>query len=370
MQIDKYINPVALLRHIEDGYVRGVDHPTLSLSLLSYARKTVYENLWDDVTIRTRGLIYDNISGAVIARPFEKFFNADALFINSEDYDRPVFQDKLDGSLGIFWRYGGHWGIASKGSFTSPHATWMTGWMSQHIEEYGELVWPEGYTPLFEMIAESVQTHVLNYSGIEDLVLIALVKIETGEELNTLSLESYAKRNHLHTPAVYNMTLSASMALDREDHEGFVATYSRFDGKPPLKLKVKHPTFLKKQKLVHGVSPANTLKLLANEDHAALETLQMHLPQHILTRVRDWVECYVASYRYIHVTATVLMHEILKNLTTRKEAAEFLTKPENKPYAGICFLMLDQDEGAYQQAIWKLVGERVHIESTPMEEEN
>jgi RNA ligase len=365
MQINDYIDPVDLLKNIDEGYVMMKDHPSLPLRILSYTRKTVYDQHWNDVTVRTRGLIYNRHDGSVIARPFEKFFDAEAhsspLF--EYCYPNPIIADKLDGSLGIFWEYEGHWGIASKGFFKSRHSEWMTRWMAQHIEKHGPSVWPVGYTPVFEMIAESVQTHIINYGGDENLVLLALVKIETGEELDSVELEDYAQRNFLTTPALYNMTLWAAMALDRGNHEGFVVTYPRV-GKPPLKLKVKHKTFLKHQKLVNGVSPANLLKLLSNEQTEECEYLYKALPAHVSTHMADWEQKYRSEYKHILAHTTVLVHDILKDLTTRKEAAEFLLQTKNRPYASICFSMLDHDERGYKTAIWKLVGERIHIDNT------
>ena len=362
MKIQDYIDQTKLLKHIQDGYVHKINHPTLPLSLLSYTRKTVYDNLWDDVTTRTRGLIYDNIDGSVIARPFEKFFNLEDTLVDTFGETRPVFSEKLDGSLGIFYIYHGQWGVASKGSFTSVHAEWMNSWIASHIEEHGSLVWPVGYTPIFEMIAESVQTHVLNYEGKEDLVLVSLVNNETGEELPPMAIQSYAERNHMTVVEFYNMTLGAAVKLDRQNREGFVATYPR-SGRAPLKVKIKHPTFLTNQKLVHQVSPKHLLESLEAGNADLLGDWQKLLPTHVGLKVFQWSQRYHAAYRTIHATAALLVHEILKNMTTRKEAAAFLMQPDNKPYAGICFALLDQKEG-YKNAIWKLVGQRVQIENT------
>lgn len=371
MKLEHYLDRDKLAQRIQEGYVDVKTHPTLPLQLYCHTRMAVLDNFWDEITTKCRGLIVNKFNGEIVARPFEKFFN-----VNTEDrpethvsgflaytLPRPIVSDKLDGSLGIFWEYEGHWGVASKGSFTSVHAQWMTQRLAQHIEEHGSLIWPEGYTPVFEMIAESVQTHVIDYHGEERLVLIALINKSSGEELLPVALESYGKRNHLPTPTFYNMNLAGAFALDRENHEGFVFTYPRL-GQPPLKVKVKHPTFLRVQKVVHHVSPKNLLEMLMHNDMAGLEDWQKQLPTHVSQQVREWSRLYWEAYRTNQAEAIMRTHVILTTTTTRKEAAEFLRRQENAPYAAICFAYLDQNVEGYRKSLWKLVGKQVQINNT------
>ena len=63
-----------LNRYHEEGLVYKQVHPTLPLTIWNYSEKVQYENLWDDVTLQTRGLVTDD-KGNVVARPFKKFFN-------------------------------------------------------------------------------------------------------------------------------------------------------------------------------------------------------------------------------------------------------------------------------------------------------
>lgn len=369
MKLSDYIDVEQLAKEIKDGYVDVKIHETLPLALLCHTKKATLDWHWNDVTTKCRGLIctIDQNFGDIIARPFEKFFDVntpgrpETLVLAEAALPRPVVSDKLDGSLGIFWEYNGHWGVASKGSFSSEHAQWATNWLANHIEEHGALVWPKGYTPVFEMIAESVQTHVINYNGVEDLILIALVNNETGEELPPMALESYAKRNDLRVVTFYRMNLAGAMGLDREGHEGFVFTYP-VPGKAPLKLKVKHPTFKVHQKWVYHLTPKRVLEALMNGD-PIFDGLAGLLPQHVYNRVMEWSITYKTAYKAIQARCVSLCYEVLATTTTRKEAAAILTQPDNQPYAGICFALMDQHQ-SYKKLIWKLVSQRVHIENT------
>ena len=68
---------------LNDYYERGLitkqSHPNLPLTIWNYTEKVQYENLWDEVTLKCRGLITDNITGNAIVEPFKKFFNYEEL---------------------------------------------------------------------------------------------------------------------------------------------------------------------------------------------------------------------------------------------------------------------------------------------------
>jgi RNA ligase len=141
-----------LNQYVKDGWVERNDHPSLPISIYNYSRKTQYEGKWDDITLKTRGLVLDN-EGNVVAKSFDKFFNYEELvgskFKPSQIPNEPfeVFE-KMDGSLGILFNYGGEWILATKGSFTSEQA--IKGMELLKKYKYERLI--PGYTYLFEII--------------------------------------------------------------------------------------------------------------------------------------------------------------------------------------------------------------------------
>jgi len=76
------------------------------------------------VTISCRGLIVDTETGEVIIRPFQKFFNYEEVpnEVPWETSEYIYVQEKMDGSLGILFRYKDDWILATRGSFTSTQA--------------------------------------------------------------------------------------------------------------------------------------------------------------------------------------------------------------------------------------------------------
>ena len=320
MNLADYLDRTKLAQYIHEGWVVVRQHDTLPLNIYSYSRKTVYANKWDDITTKTRGLIVHRDTGEIVARPYEKFFayNWEG---RSETYPRsvenverefgpPVITEKVNGCLGTFWKYNQHWGIATKGSFHSPHAAFATKWMEDHIEHNGKLVFPEGYTPVFEIICQDIQPHVIKYPA-DKVVLLNFIKIDTGEELNLFRTKLYANTNLLETPFPYvKMSFTEALTDDSEEFEGYVATYNR-PGQPPLKLKIKFPTFLKNRKLFY-------------------EEQKLKVEEKANTELRE--------------KAREIVKQALVLCTTRKEFAEFFNRPENKQYASECFALLDYDK--------------------------
>lgn len=321
MKLNEYLDVKKLRQHINVGLVTEQFHDTLPLAVYCYGRKAVFDQHWDDVTTKTRGLIVDLDTNDIIARPYEKFFayNTEG---RSETYPRsvenvekefgqPVITAKVNGCLGTFWRYGIHWGVASKGSFHSPHAKFATEWMEKHIEEHGALVFPEGYTPVFEVICQEVQPHVIKYDA-DGLVLLNFVRIETGEELNRYDTVTYACTNGLDFPGIGTYEpLEKVLQHDSSEFEGYVVTYNR-PGQTPLKLKIKFPTFLKNRKAFYAEQKA---------------------------KERDTTDEYVA----IFTEATNLLRDALVSCTSRKEFAEFFDAA-NPKLTPVCFAMMDEKD--------------------------
>ncbi len=233
LMLKDYVNQMKLHDYIRQGLVDRKEHPFFPLSLYCYGRKAVYDNVWDETTTRCRGLIVNNKTGEIIARPFEKFHNLGTAGMPETHpenlFPNPHVTEKLDGSLGILYHYDDGFlcqdYIASKGSFVSEHAKWATDWYRSHVGYRGR--WPKGYTPVFEMICEKdVQRHVVSYGGRRDgLVLTALISIETGWELPYDTLCNWAETNRLPYVRRFDKTVAEVLQENNPNEEGYVLTW-------------------------------------------------------------------------------------------------------------------------------------------------
>ncbi|MEU2832632.1 RNA ligase [Streptomyces lavendulae] len=158
---------------IDAGHVTRKPHPELPLSIYTYTRTAQYEQIWNTVTTRCRGLVADDATGAVVALPLPKFFN-----VGEHEQGRPYapalpdepfeVYDKVDGSLAVVFHYADHWRVASKGSFISAQATWG----QRRLDTRDTTALVPGVTYLAEILYPQNRI-VVDYGDRRDLVLLA-----------------------------------------------------------------------------------------------------------------------------------------------------------------------------------------------------
>ena len=135
--------------NIEEGLVTASSCG--ELTNYKYSKITPPYQLWNEVTLRTRGLVVDE-NYTIVARGFNKFFNLSELPAYGIDVDvnEPgIIMDKLDGSLGLVYRYGGEWRVSTAGGFASEQAIHATKLFN---ERYADTPCVPGLTLLVEII--------------------------------------------------------------------------------------------------------------------------------------------------------------------------------------------------------------------------
>ncbi len=200
MKLESLLDSKELEQLAHDNLVGYQRHPTLPLRIYNYtqhAQYAQYAQKWGGAIDFCRGLIVDDDNN-IVARPFKKFHNLQTTNI-PETWEEnlpsvpPEITKKYDGSLGVYWKYDEQFGVATRGSFTSPQAQWATKWIQEKC--------PRGFvddlsgsaTPLFEIIYPENRI-VVKYDW-EGLVLIGLVSIHSGYEYNWITLLKHAQYN-------------------------------------------------------------------------------------------------------------------------------------------------------------------------------
>ena len=232
------------------------DHPFVQateledLVIFNYTRECQFEKMWDEITLAARGIIFNKVTGKLVARPWKKFFNLEEIGFSSLP-DLPfTATEKLDGSLGILYFHNGEYKISTKGSFQSDQAIWATDWIQKNLklELYRNL------TYLFEIIYPSNKI-VIDYQGFSGLVLLGCIWDDTGEEISHEALveegkiinckvveqeKQFTDLNQLYS---YCKSLPANK-------EGFVVTFSN-----GLKVKIKGAEYCKIHKMISRMTP-------------------------------------------------------------------------------------------------------------------
>ncbi|MFI6684853.1 T4 RnlA family RNA ligase [Streptomyces sp. NPDC050485] len=268
IDLDRLIPPAGLAAALDAGHVVRKAHPELPLSIYSYSRLCQYEQAWNEVTTRCRGLVVDDTSGTVVAHCLPKFFNVGEHTLG-RSYARPLpdepfeVYDKVDGSLGIAFHYEGRWRVASRGSFTSEQAVWASAW----LDGRDTATLRPGVTYLAEILYPENRI-VVDYGGRRDLVLLAAYDCAGREIELSRAAEDWAPVGSVARtwPAMPLAELleraganvhADGRAATGTDAEGYVIRYAS-----GLRVKAKISEYVRLHKVLTGITERDIWRFL------------------------------------------------------------------------------------------------------------
>ena len=356
------LNTNDLEHMVREGYIRRQVHPTLPYQILNYAEKAQFEGAWNNETMTCRGLIATH-DGKVLARPFKKFFNLG----QSESPNTPdipwhepyeVF-DKADGSLGILYPTPYGQAIATRGSFASDqarHATELL-WHDPRYDWWEHL--DSEWTPLFEIIYPENRI-VLDYNGLDDLVLLGAVHIRDGISIPAELAASWWNWPGPIVESYPTRELDALVAEDRPNKEGYVLWFPESD----FRVKVKHETYLQLHRVITNANTKNVWKALSEGNMDEIYAL----PDEFLTGIDAYVKRLWNAFEGLRITLLQLNSTRERaDLTPGRETAEWVIanspSPEvraalfavisGKPYEPILWRAL---KPAQAEGLWGMAG--------------
>jgi RNA ligase len=368
MHLSELFSEAELQAQMDAAMVKATPHPSGKLTILSYTKRAQYTpELWNHVTDKCRGLIVDNERN-IVARPFEKFWNIDdarhpETLMANLPATPPLLTRKLDGSLGIGYQLDGKWQIATRGAFLSEQALWASDW----LERNSPSLWPEGHTPLFEIVYPDNQIVVrYEYSG---LVLLALVKIATGEELPYPELLDHGARNNIQVVEAFDRPLAACLAEDVRNEEGYVAAWPR-PGTTPLRCKIKYSNYVRLHRLLTQTNAVTVWEML--RDGLDVSELTTDVPDEF----RWWIDSLVLRFHTEFSAIEDTARAAFDAYTGDKDAANPESKKafalyvmaHHKELAGILFAMIGGKD--YKQIIFKAIRPRGDEEKTFKEDDS
>lgn len=231
-----------------------------------YTNETIYAEDWDEVTLNARGIVFNEKTGEVYARPFKKFFNyqeffdgegnhstlyekvPDAWKPNISGYAR--YMEKVDASLGIvFYNWDtGEWRVKTGGSFDSDQARWAQKWFDENINT---LFLIQNRTYLFEIVSNE-DIHPIRYD-FEGMVLLGVISNNTGEEYSLETIKETATLLKVRMAQVYdfdNFYKAVEWAKKLpKTQEGLVITFDN-----GFKCKAKSDEWCKLAKMFEGLN--------------------------------------------------------------------------------------------------------------------
>ena len=330
-----------LQKYHEDGLVYNQVHPTLDLTIWNYTEKVQYEGLWDDTTLMCRGLV-TNSKGEIVARPFKKLFNME------EGKHTPTSEfevyEKMDGSLGIFFYYNGEPIFATRGSFTSDQAIKGREILNKYNWQYGTY---EGYTYLFEIIYPENRI-VVDYNGLEELVVLGVIETATGRECKYDEMDSEGFVLVKKYDGIKDYSTLKSMIAN--DAEGYVVRFSNGE-----RMKIKGEEYLRLHKIMTNVSTTAIWEIMSSGGD--IDAILKDVPDEFYKKIKSYVSTLkYGYYQYWNQLGKTYDYFRFGKYgdkevePTKKEFAEFI-KDKHPIVKSILFAMWDGKN--YDKIIWK-----------------
>lgn len=353
MYIDDILDTALLDKHIREGYVTARRHPHLPLTVLNYTPKTQYENMWDSVTMRCRGLIVDS-TGTVVANCMHKFFNYGEPNAKDIKLNGPVqVTDKLDGSMGVVAFFQKQLIVATRGSFESDQAKFA----------YDHIMRTPGYLDAFKTLCGNSVTAiveiiypenriVVDYGEMRDLVLIGAIansELSNGKQFWIPADRIYSWPG----PKVEKFDASsleeALRIPPRTNKEGVVVYFENTGDR----LKIKQEDYLIAHKFISNLTPKNVWEQLYNGK--TLENLLEMAPDEFHSLVREYVTKINKNYDDLYKAIVREYDFIISKLPEGFSRKDFALMVAHSDYRGHLFHMLDQRDDQLVDSIWKAI---------------
>lgn len=344
-------------RLIVAGMLRSDRTDDDALAVYTYTNACVFERAWDDVTINSRGHVFDTKTGECSAWPFPKFFNLNerpGTQFGVLPWDKPYeVYEKMDGWLGTLYRHEGKFKVSSRGSFHSPGAEWATGF----IQTKDLSCLPDEATLVFEMIAPGTKI-ILDYSGDQNLYILAAFNRLTGEEYPRSQVEEWSEKTGLPVVEKYDsMSVDDCMkvAKEVEGTEGFVI---RFENGIRVKIKTEWYCHLAKimanlspismwEKMEKGKIPGAFIREIPEELRPLAEEYRDRLEEQYVHARKDTLKATTAVVKR-YARGDPKDHEVRKSLG-------LALKDESRVTRRMAFMLLDGKEDGIEKVIMDMI---------------
>ncbi len=334
------LNLEKLEKYEKDGWLRSQIHPRFPLRIYNYTEQTQFEGKWDYVTSACRGLVVEIPSGDLIARPFPKFFNIEEKK-HTPTQNFEVFE-KIDGSLGICFRYQGEIILATRGSFTSDQSQKGLEILWKNYEKYIDTLFTyraEGFknakTVLFEIVYPENRV-VVKYDE-EKLVMLGAYD-KYYDEMNYDNLPPWPDKVKKFDGLDYQNIKD----LNWPNSEGFVVRFENGQ-----RCKIKFEDYIRLHRVMTCCSTRSIYDCLRLGKN--LNEMLDGVPDEFYSKIKSYANELNSKHEFIKQTCLHL-YKKLENIESRKEFAERVLET---CFADILFKM--KDEKPYDHLIWNRI---------------
>jgi RNA ligase len=293
--------------------LRCQKHPNKNLYIWNYTDLVQFENHWDHVTEKARGLVTDH-RGNVMAHSFKKFYNLNQNLHTPTEKFR-VF-DKMDGSMIILFWHQNEWIVASRGSFVSDQAVMAEHLLKSKYDYDAIQSLDKNLTYVFEVIYPHNRI-VVNYGDIEEMVFLAAF-YKDGMEADFDVVKQYIEETNIPVVKEYTFTDYLELASKNEHNkEGYVVVFSNGE-----RVKIKFQEYLE---LHRAISNINALRVWeAFQNRTPIEEFVSTIPDEFMAWVKEKYAKFQQEYDTIYNTVTSRFVEIKRATQSRADFAKMV----------------------------------------------
>ncbi len=245
------------------------------------------QNRWNFFERVSRGLILHAKTGEVVARAFDKFFNWHSYGRVTEAPISRVME-KMDGSLGILYRDGHDYKVATRSDFKNPQCQFA----NTFIKRFDLSDLAEEYTLIFEIIYPKNRI-IVDYRDREDLVLLGIRNRFTGDFLNWQDVQNKKKKYGFSLPMIYPFYSITELLENTQQlsglEEGYVVEFN--DGQF---FKFKSNRYIELSCMTLGLSFQKIVSTLENH---TFDNFVVSLPEEFTQQAEDYKQQALSIYQ-------------------------------------------------------------------------
>lgn len=330
--------------HLIEQYAIKVKRHSKYPNLVLFKYDQINSPMGEKVAQECRGVILDEANDwAVVARPYDKFFNYGEGSAAEIDWTTARAYEKLDGSLATLYYYNGEWHVSTSGSpdasgdvnglgFTFADLFWKT-WNGLGYKL--PLVWLNEYSFLFELMTP-YNTVVVQHE--KPRLVLHGIRHKSGNEHPPTKLEGYGWELCQTFPLDnWDDCIKAAAALDGTCSEGYVVCDGNFN-----RVKLKCPQYVAIHHLKEGFSPKRMLEIVRGNEGA--EVLA-YFPQYA-----DMIEAIREKYKS-EIAAIREAYETHKHVEDQKT---FALAVKDFPLSGILFSLRNGKLSSIEEGLAKI----------------
>lgn len=327
MKINEYLNLDLLDKMIEQRYINVQKSDQFpNIVIYNYSKSCQINKVWNDATCKCRGLVVDNDTKEILARPFVKFWNYEELPDKTIIPDLPfeVFE-KMDGSLGIMYFVDDVPYITTRGSLNSIQGKHATEVLHDRYSKFFNRL-DKSKTYLFEIIWNE-EHHCVQYGEYDDIILLAVIDTATGNEENIYNYSDIFTCTKKYDN-VKDWHIIRDI-FDGSNREGFVVKFAN-----NFRIKMKYEQYFKIHFLKSMLNEKIILEALSTNTIKQLDENISSLDEENQIFYRTVVDKFTAKYNDIYKYCTEQVDKY-KDLSD-KEAAKYIIQDK---YSGVIFFL-------------------------------